>query len=141
MAEGIIRQAAPGVDLGDLADGAVPNPLANKAPAFCRMPLNSHLGGDAGLLRYFCQHPRFVDIVRQRLLAVNVLLASHRLGGDNRVCMVRRGNHHGVYVALFVQHFAKIGIDFCLRISFEGFGCVFVVHVTQGHDILALKLP
>ncbi len=140
MAEGIIRQAAPGVDLGDLADGAIPNPLANKASPFRRMSLDSHLGSHAGFFCQFGQHARFVDIVRQRLLAVNVLSSSHCFGGNNRVRMVRRGNHNSVDIALLVQHLPKIGIDLRFRIPLERLGRVLVVHVAQGHDVLAFEL-
>src|SRR5271157_5900226 len=48
MAPGVIREAAPRIDLTHLAELARPDPLARLPDAFSRVTLDSHLGCDLG---------------------------------------------------------------------------------------------
>jgi hypothetical protein len=66
-----------------------------------------------------------------------VLDGSHR---DKGVKMIGRGHHYGVYVLLFVEHFAKVSEDFGFGIFFEDTTGVVGVDIAQGDDVFAAEL-
>lgn len=49
MTVGHVRDAAPGLNLRDIADGAVPDPFADQAQPLIGVALDAELGADAGL--------------------------------------------------------------------------------------------
>jgi hypothetical protein len=74
--------------------------------------LVAHLSCDFMLPGQFPQHTRFVDIVRQRLLAVNMFTHSDSGGGNGRVHVVGSSDVHGIERFLLIEHLAEIFIYF-----------------------------
>ena len=140
MAPGVVGKVAPGIDLADLADGAVPNPFADEADAFAGVALVAHLSGEFALARGLGQGAGLVDIVSERFLEVNVFAGLEGGQGDDGMGVVGRGDHDRLDVLLFIEHLAVVGPDSCLGIFFEDFGGVVVVHVAQGDDVLGVEV-
>ena len=105
-----------GVDVGtaamdrvDVADGAVPDPLAERADRVEGVALVAELGHDLVFLGGLHQGPDLADGVRQRLLAVDVLAPFDRGHRRHGVGMVRRADDHRVdLVAHLVEHLAVV---------------------------------
>ena len=69
--------AAPGVDFLHLADRPVLHQLDRRAVLAAGVDLDAHLRDELLLAGHFGQPARLVDVVRQRLLAVDVQAALH----------------------------------------------------------------
>ena len=100
------------------------------------MPLISHLGGDAGLVRGPGQLAAFVKGVSQRLLAVDVLAGAdgrHRRDGVN---VIGRADRDGVDLLRFlVDHLPEIFVAPRLGECVKRAGGALVVDVAQGDDV------
>ena len=74
----------------------------------------------------------------QRLLAIAVLTHQHRLPGRMEVRMVRRADDHRVdRLVHFVEHLAEVVILLSLFKALKVGAGPFLIHITNGHDILA----
>ena len=71
-----------GVHLPHVPDGAGPDALGELADRMERMALVPQLGGHLVLPRGLRQHPNFIQSVRERLLAVDVLPELHSKARD-----------------------------------------------------------
>ena len=120
MAPGIIGKAAPGIDFADLADQARGDPLADQPVAFHAVALDAHLRGHLVLLGRLGELAGFIDRVRQRFLAVDVLAGLDGRHGDHGMRMIGRGDHHAVDVLLLLQHQAIVFVGLRLGILLEG---------------------
>ena len=78
----------------------------------------------------------FFNGVAQGLFAVAVQAAIQRPIGDESVRMVRSAANHGIDV-LLLEALAPIDVGFGFRELLGGGGDVLLVHITQGHDVLA----
>ncbi len=87
------------VGLADRADGAGANQLDDPAVIVGGVDLRAHLRGDLGLGGELRDGAGLVDGVRERLLAVHVLLHPQGQGRGRRVGVVGRADDHGVDVA------------------------------------------
>ena len=97
------------MDLAHLADDAGLNPLVRQPRAFGGVPLIAHLRGDAGRVRGLGQLAAFVQRVRERLLAIDVLAGANRGHRGHGVNVIGRADRDGVDVLrLLVEHLAKI---------------------------------
>lgn len=86
--------------------------LNGGAVEFVRMDLVSEAGDDAGLLRHFHHLAILPDIVRHRLLAVDVLAELHRADRTVGVHVVRGRNGNGIdLVSFFRKHFPEVLVD------------------------------
>ena len=77
--------------------------------------------------------------MREGLLDIDVLAGGHGLGGDDRMGVVGRGDHHGV--GLFEQlvvHAAVVVVFLGCGVALEYVVGIFPVHVAQADDVLAL---
>lgn len=83
------------------------------------------------------QLARFVDIVRQRFLAVHVLAQADGHGRRDRVLVVRRAHHDSIDVLLLVQHHPKIVILGDPGVAIEHPGSAALVHIAKGNDSLS----
>src|SRR5208282_2887415 len=82
------------LDGSDFADAPVPHQFAPPAKVLDR-PLPTAGLPDAALALTLLDHGQaFAEVVRQRLLAVDILLGPRRLGGDNAVPMVGYRDAH-----------------------------------------------
>ena len=72
---GPIALVLPGVDFGHGADGAGFEVLAQQADAVAAMTLVAHLRHDFVIAGFVLQDAAFVDVVGQRLFAIDVLPA------------------------------------------------------------------
>ena len=134
------RAVGEGLDLAHLADFAVPYPFADLAHAFGRSALVAHLRGYLVLGGQFGQQTRFVDRVRQRFLAIDVLAGRNGVGRDDRVGVVGRSHHDRIgRFEHLVVHAAVIVVAFGRRVTLEDMLRVFPVDVAQADDVLAFK--
>ena len=85
----------------------------------------------------FAHDAGLVDIVRQRLFAVDMLAQLHRGDAGDGVCVVRRGDDDRVDVLLLVEHDAKVLVPRRLGIFLELSLGPLVIDVAQGDDVLA----
>ena len=79
-----------------VADHPGLDPLVGEPGALGGVPLVAHLGGDAGRARGLGQLAAFVERVRQRLLAVDVLARADRRHRRDGVDVVGRADRDGV---------------------------------------------
>ncbi len=96
------------MDLAHRADRAGPDPFAGLADAVARVALVAHLRGHARLLGHLGHEPRLADVVRQRLLAVDVLSLPHGRQAHVGVQVIGRGHEHRVDGLFLVQHHAEV---------------------------------
>ena len=68
----------------------------DQAQAFLGMSLDAHLCDDADFLRGLGEHAGFVDVMRERFLAKDMLAGLHRGHADHCVGVIGRGDEHGV---------------------------------------------
>src|SRR5690348_3475479 len=111
MAPWVIGKTAPGVHLANFADGTVGNPFADKTESLTTVALNSHLCGDFGFPCGFGELAGLVNIVAQRLLAIDVFAGLNSRHGDDSVGVVRSGDEHGINVLLLFQQLAVISVQ------------------------------
>ncbi len=140
VAPGVIRQVAPGVDLGHVADQPGRDPFADEPHALSRMTLDPHLRCDLGFRGRPGQGPGFEDAVGEGLLRVHVLAELHRRQGDHRVGVVGCRDDNGVDILLLLQHDAVVGVELGARVSFDRLGRVVRVDVAEGDDVFGLEL-
>ena len=134
------RAVGEGLNLAHLADFAVPYPFADLAHAFGRSALVAHLRGYLVLGGQFGQQTRFVDRVRQRFLAIDVLAGRNGVGRDDRVGVVGRSHHDRIgRFEHLVVHAAVIVVAFGRGVTLEDMLRVFPVDVAQADDVLAFK--
>ena len=126
------------MDFSHVAQQPGLNPLPRHADGLEGMALVAHLRLHFALPRG-CHDPAdLVNIVGQRLLAIDVLAGLQGGHRDYRVRVVGRGDDYRVDVFLLVEHGAEILVDLGLRIGLEGLGCVCHIDVAKGHDVLGL---
>lgn len=128
------------MDFADRADGIVQNEFAQSASVFGSLALIAHLSGDFVLARGLGNLARLPDGMGERFLAINVFAELDGGHGNERMEMIGRGDHYGVDVLLFLEHFAKVGEDFCFWIFFEDASGVVGVDVADGNDVFAAEL-
>ncbi|MCR4415328.1 MAG: hypothetical protein NUV77_23190 [Thermoguttaceae bacterium] len=122
----------------DLADGAVPDPLAEDADRLERVPLVAQLRDDVVLFGGLHQRAALVDRMGQGFLAIDVFAAPDGRHGGHGVEVVGRGHHHGVDLLLHrVEHLAEV-------LELRGVGPAPErvrgapgIDIAQGHDVLA----
>ena len=135
--DGTVRE---GLDAGDLADLAVPDPVADLADAFAGSALVAHLGGDAVLRGQLGQKAGLVHGTGERLLAVDVLAGHDRVRGDDGVRVVRGGDHHGIgLIEHLVEHHAPVLVALGVRIALEDVRGILPVHVAEADDFFGLQ--
>ena len=120
------------MDFAHGTDGAVPNPLAKQTCSFRGLIADGNLRGHARLARDLGDLPRFGNGVGEGLLAEDVFAFFHRRRGDDGVEMVRRADHNGVYVFLFLQQFAVIAVSSAAIVLAGGFAG----SIERVHDLL-----
>ena len=98
----------PDVRLPHRADCAVLDPLGHQPVALKSHALVSHLRGNLMLPRGLGQGAGFVDRVRERLLAVDVLSPPDGRHRNDRMRMVRRAHDDRVDALLLVEHLAEV---------------------------------
>ena len=69
------------------------------------------------------------------------MLAGHdRIRGDNRVRVVRGGDHHGIgLVQHFIEHHAPVLVALGVRIALEDVRGILPVHVAEADDLFGLQ--
>ncbi len=102
------RIAAPGVHRAHGADRAVLDPLDCLAMPFARAAVVAHLRRHPGLLGDARHEACLPDVVREGLLAVDVLASLHRDDRDVRVQVVGRGDEDGVDGLFLLEHHPEI---------------------------------
>src|SRR6185437_14314897 len=123
-------------DLRDVADDTGTIPVDQQPNPVTGSSLVAHLGHDLIPGSRFGEHPDLIDIMRQRLLNVDVLTQLHGRHADNGVHMVGRRNGHRVDVfMLLFKHFAVILVTFGLREFLYCIRGATVVYVAENSDI------
>ncbi len=108
------------MDFPYVTDGAVPDQLASLADEIAGVTLIAHLRGHTGFLRDARDLPRLPDVVRERLLAIDMLLQSHRTNAHVGVQMIGRRTENRIHGFLLLQQDAEIfvscdGVVGCFR--------------------------
>ena len=141
----------PAVDLGDVADGAAPDPLADEAGALAGVALVAHLGHDVGLLGRLGQEAGLLDRMGQRFLDVDVLAQLDGGHGDDGVVVIGGRHGHGVDALFLLQHAPEVAV--LGRLLVHGLlgrlellvaqepGHGLVVDVAEGDDVLGAAAP
>ena len=133
------RPADPAVDVADLPDRPPLHELDNAPVVGVGMDLRPHLRGDAGLFGRLGDNARLADVVRQRLLAVDVLFLAKRrqrregvgvLGGADDDSVVLRRLERLVEPPVVAE---ALGAGGLAESASERLG----VDVTDGHHLLA----
>jgi hypothetical protein len=101
----------------------------------CGCKLISHLCYHLVLLRCFRQHPRFIDVVGEGLLNVDVLAALHGGHCGYSMCMICGRDRNSIdTLALFVEHLAEILVILCVGKILFRVNCHAIIDVTQESD-------
>ncbi len=112
---GVVRRAAA-VDRVDVADGPVPDPLAERADSIERVALVAQLRHDLVLLGRLHQGPDLGDGVGQRLLTVDVLASLDGRHRNHGVGVVGRPDDHRVDLLVhLVEHLAVVLVHLGVR--------------------------
>ena len=130
------RARHPHVALADGADGAALDQLDDAAIVVARVDLRAHLRRHAGRGRRLADHARLRDVVRERLLAVDVLLQLERRQRGERVGVLGRAHHDGVEVAGPIEQPTEVLLSPRSR---KGGACLVerrAIHVTKHRDVL-----
>ena len=98
------------MDLADLADGPVPDPLVEEAGALSGVALVPHLGDEVPLLRFLAQKAGLLDGVGERLLAEDVLAHLHGRHRYDGVIVVGHRDGDGVEVPLLLEHPPEVAV-------------------------------
>jgi hypothetical protein len=125
------------MDLLEVANRPGPDHLGDEAWLFAGLAEIAHLSGQLGLAGEFADHPGFIDAVRQRLLAVDMLAEPQGRGRGDGMHVVGRGDGDGVDVLLRLEHLAEIGVEAGARVFARVGSQVVPVGIAQGDDILA----
>ena len=131
------RPVGPVLHFSNRPDHARVDPLTDLPGALPRVPLIAHLRHDALGAGHVGERARLGNRPRQRLLAVDVLSAPHRLHRDDRVRVIRCRDNDRVEVGLPIEHPAIVGVARGRRILPEHRGGVARIDVTQRDDVLA----
>ena len=135
----VSERIARGVDFRDLADGAVPDPLAEPTNVVGGVSLIAELRDDLVLAGRLHHLPHFVDRVGQRFFTVHVLAAANGIHHRHGVRVVRRTDDDRVDLAVqLVEHRAKVAIPLGLGKLLERFCRTLVIDVGQSNDVFAL---
>ena len=125
------------MDLADRPDRPGADRLDHAPAALAGMPRVAHLGRDLvprGRLR---QHPRLVDRMGQRLLAVDVLAQLQRGLGDHGVRVIGSADDDGVDLLVqLVEHPAEVVEGLGLGTALGGRSQVVLIHVAERDDVL-----
>ena len=104
------RARHPDVALGHLADAARLDVLDDAAVVVAGVDLRAHLRGDAGLPGGLADEPRLLHVVRERLLAVDVLLQLQGGQRGERVRVLGGADNDGVELRGVVEETAEVDL-------------------------------
>ena len=135
------RVAAPGVHLLHGADRAVLDPLDRLAMPLARAAEVAHLRRHPCLLRDARDETRLTDVVRERLLAVDVLAGLHREDRDVRVQVVGRGDEDGVDGLFLLEHDPEVFVHRALVVGRLGGVVLFDLRFHRPAARLAAVVP
>ena len=105
-----------------------------------RMNLGAHLGDDARFGGRLSDNAGFPDAMRQGLFAIDVLAEMDGRHDRESMRMLRRGHDYRVDIVAGVVQLAEVQVFPGLGILGGGGVEVVLVHVAQGHDVLAADL-
>src|SRR5262249_7134058 len=104
------RSIAPNMHLANRADNTRLDNLDCPPQTIFGAALVAHFGRDTTFFRQLAQQPRFINRLRQWLLAINMFAHFDGHRGDNSVQMVRSRDDDGVERLFSFQHLAEITI-------------------------------
>ena len=129
------------VGLGHVAEASLPDPLAQQSQALAGVALVAHLSGDLLRLGELAQLAGLVNIVAQRLLAVDGQPGVEGADAGGKVTVIGRGDPNGVEMFLLIEELAVVAID--LRVGepaldvLDRVGSVVEIHVGRRDNLLA----
>jgi hypothetical protein len=126
----------PHVRLGHGADRPALDKLDHAAVVLGRVDLDAHLRDDAGLRRGLAYQPRLVDVMGERLLAVDVLARLEREQRGERVGVFAGADDHGVKRLRSVEELPEVDFAPGLGVRRRGGREVLLVHVAERDDVL-----
>src|ERR1051325_7739883 len=122
------------------SDGAALDEFNYLAIIVGGMDLDAHLRCHLGLRRRLADAPRFPDVVRERLLTINVLAVPECEHCGKSVGVLARAHHHGVKVPGAVEELAEVGVFPGLRMLRGGRVQIPRVYVTERDDVFRSNL-
>jgi hypothetical protein len=131
----------PDMRFGHGANRAALDDLDDAAVIVVSVNLDTHLGGDFGFGGDFANAAGFPDVVRERLLAIDVLFV---LQGEHRresVRVLAGADDNRVEVFGVIEDFAEVGEFFCVGMFSGGSVEVFGVDVAEGNDVFGGDAP
>lgn len=132
--DGTIR---PDVNFAHRTDEAGLHDFHRAAQTILGTALVAHLRDDAVFLGQLAQEARFIDRLRQRFLAVNILAQLDGRRGHQRVHVIRGRNDDRIESLFLFEHHAPVLIKPGFRILLELTGGAGRVHVAQRHNVFA----
>ena len=130
------RLIAPRVGFTNLSNDPALDQLHRGPVRACGMDLRSHLRDKFCFFRDQAKLSRFVDVVRQRLLAINVLAMVHRGHGRCRMRVIRCGNMNRIdLVGHLIKHLAKVGEPLRLGMLFTGCSQIVCIDIAERDDV------
>ena len=81
------------------------------------MNLDTHLMGAIGFGRRLADLAGFPDVVRERLLAINMLVMLEGQHGRQRMRVLARGNHAGIEFLFNIKKLSEVRNLLCIRES------------------------
>jgi hypothetical protein len=125
--------------LRDRPNRAAANEFNDAAIVGRGVDLRAHLRCDAGRLGGLGNQARLVDIVRQRLLAINMLAGAKCRQGGIGVRMLRSANDKGVEIVHLRMKLAKVAVRPSLRKERRRAFEVPGIDIAKCNDLVALR--
>ena len=131
--------ANPTVDFAYITDRTRLNQFDDAVDVVNRVSLNAELSNDLLFLRRLRHDTSFFDRVCHRFFAIQVLAQLHRHHRGMEMSMVGRTDDDRINLILhLIVHAPEIVKLPCFRKALIRIPRTTIVHVAQGHDILAL---
>ena len=130
------RAIHPDVNFAHGTNRATLYELLDAAVVVGRMTLVAHLRGEFQLRCGFANQPRFRDVIRERLLAIDMLPGLQRQHRRKHVRVLTRADDDSVELFRVVEHLPEVGEPLRLRILCAAFLQRVGVDVAEGDDVL-----
>src|SRR5437870_4428331 len=140
LAIDILKSITARVDGVHLADSARPNPFAELADGAGGMTLIAKLRHDFVLVGGSHERADFMDIMSQRLFAIDMLAAPHGFHSNDGMSVIGCADDDSIdLLTHLIEHHAIIFELPGIGIFGEQFASVFGVHIAKGDDVLSFR--
>ena len=132
------KRIASGMNLRDLADGPRLHHFHKPADIVRRVALIPHLGDHLLVQRRLAHGAHFGHRVGERLFTINMFAMTNGRERGHCVGVVGSSDEHGINVIRHrIEHFPEILEAFGLGEPVEAIRRTALIHIAEGHDVLA----